>query len=125
MVEDTTPLPFPVHPSTQIPSDEQCSEIELVRHFRRLLVYFKPSASQFFVLFRELRQYFLLGHDQYWQTHSEMIADDIPCSQAEYFENQTYYDRYRHPRFRLPPMNDNDTIGGYSKQDFIDLANGF
>jgi hypothetical protein len=125
MEEKPESLPFSIHPSLITPLDDESSEAELIKHFRRLLVQFKPTASQFFVLFRELRQYFLLGHDQYWQTHSEMIADDIPCSQEEYFENQNYYDRYRHPRFRIISKIENDTIGGYTKQDFIDIATQF
>ncbi len=120
----------PIHPSIPTTSQEERNQA-LLKKFRRLLVFFQPSRQQFHLLFQELRHYFRVGHDLYWQAHSESIADDIPCSQEAYFENRDYYDRYRHPKFRLPSSSssnndddddDNNAIGGYTTQELTSFV---
>lgn len=83
--------------------------------FKRLLVKYQPSRRQFLTLFQILKMYFTQGHDAFWLSCSEEIEDELPCSQAEYFDYRFHYDRYRHPSRR---MKDDGDKGGYTDADF-------
>ena len=85
--------------------------------FKRLLVKYRPSRRQFFTLFQILKMYFAQGHDAFWLACSEEIEDEIPCSQAEYFDYRFHYDRYRHPSRRMKEDFEVDN-GGYTDADF-------